>query len=253
LRQAARWLPQGRAQGPELSSGAAVRSIGDLLGRFGPKRPSERLPVGAPARLAEQDPVFSTKALGKFFAQLRGRSQPALLDLGPVVGTNVTYFAEQLACKVYVEDLYTDIDRHYRQGQAAAMPEFLRKRFPQADGSVDGILCWDVLDYLNRTAAQVLASQLTRLLRVEGALLGFFGTQPAPDDPRFTKYVVVDEANLRHRAYPASIGRQQVLQNRDILKLFDGLRVSDSFLLQTNFREILFKKPAYLGATRAPI
>jgi hypothetical protein len=235
-----------------LSSGGSARSISDFLWRFGSRRPADPVPAAAQGRHAEQDPVFGTKALGKFVAQLRARSQPALLDLGPVVGSNVTYFGEHLACKVYVEDLFTDIDRHSKQGKTAAMPDFLRGRFPQPDSSVDGILCWDVLDYLNRASAQVLASQLTRMLRVDGALLGFFGTQTATD-PRFTKYVVVDDANLRHRSYPASVGRQQVLQNRDILKLFDGLRVSDSFLLQTNLREILFKKPAYLGATRAPI
>jgi hypothetical protein len=37
-----------------------------------------------------------------------------------------------------------------------------------------------------------------------------------------------------------------VLQNRDIIRMFETLRVSDSFLLQTNLREILFRKPAYL-------
>lgn len=235
-----------------MSSGESARFISDFLWRLGPKRSTDQASVATAGPLAEQDPVFGTKALGKFFQSLRGRPQPALLDLGPVVGTNVTYFGEQLGCKVYVEDLFTDIDRHYKQGQTAAMPDFLRKRFPQPDNSVDGILCWDVLDYLNRASAQVLASQLTRMLRVDGVLLGFFGTQPSPE-PRFTKYIVVDETNLRHRSYPASLGRQQVLQNRDILKLFDGLRVSDSFLLQTNLRELLFKKPAYLGATRAPI
>ena len=30
-----------------------------------------------------------------------------------------------------------------------------------------------------------------------------------------------------------------------IQRLFDGLRVSDSFLLQNNLREILFRKPNY--------
>ena len=33
-------------------------------------------------------------------------------------------------------------------------------------------------------------------------------------------------------------------RNRDIIKLFSGLRVSDSFLLKNNQREILFRKPA---------
>ena len=59
-------------------------------------------------------------------------------------------------------------------------------------------------------------------------------------------FIVADENTLRHREYPASRGRQRVLQNRDIIRMFETLRVSDSFLLQTNLREILFRKPAYL-------
>jgi hypothetical protein len=53
----------------------------------------------------------------------------------------------------------------------------------------------------------------------------------------------VDEVNLKHRSYSAARGRQVILLNRDIIRLFGGLRVSDSFLLQNNLREILFRKP----------
>ena len=41
-----------------------------------------------------------------------------------------------------------------------------------------------------------------------------------------------------------------MLLNRDIIRLFAGLRVSDSFLLQNNLREILFRKPAYAAYCR---
>jgi hypothetical protein len=58
------------------------------------------------------------------------------------------------------------------------------------------------------------------------------------------EYIIVDEVNLRHRSYPSARARQAVLLNRDIIRLFSGLRVSDSFLLQNNLREILFRKPA---------
>jgi len=51
--------------------------------------------------------------------------------------------------------------------------------------------------------------------------------------------------NLKHRSYPATRGRQAILLNRDIIRLFPGLRVSDSFLMKNNVREILFRKPAY--------
>ena len=61
---------------------------------------------------------------------------------------------------------------------------------------------------------------------------------------RYTKYIIVDDINLRYRSYPAGRGRQTVHLNRDIIRLFSTLRVSDSFLLKNNIREILFRKPA---------
>lgn len=190
---------------------------------------------------AATDPVFATKALRKFLKALGERESPVLLDLGPVVGSNVNFFGEQLGCKIFVEDIYADVDRHVREGKLDQLPEFFRHRFMQADEAVDGILCWDLIDYLDRPAAQQLAAQLMRILRHDGALLGFFGTAQ-PRDTRYTKFIVVDDVNLRHRMCPAARGRQAILLNRDILRLFTGLRVSDSFLLQNNLREILFRK-----------
>jgi len=211
-----------------------------LLDRIAPRRSEPDVPP-PPAPVGE--PIFATKALRKFLTTLTSRESPVLLDLGPVVGSNVSFFGEQLGCKIFVEDIFADLDRHVRDAKLDGLPEFLKTRFPQADGSVDGILCWDIIDYMDRRAAQELANELTRVLRPEGALLGFFGTAQARDT-RYTKYIIVDEVTLKHRWYPAARGRQAILLNRDIIRLFHGLRVSDSFLLQNNLREILFRKPA---------
>ena len=211
-----------------------------LLDRISTRRPEpDDALLSAPA----DDPVFATKALRKFLTTLTSHESPVLLDLGPVVGSNVSFFGEQLGCKIFVEDIFADLDRHVRDGKLEALPEFLKKRFPQESSTVDGILCWDVIDYMDKASAAELAKELTRLLRPDGALLGFFGSQHRPD-VRYTKYIIVDEVNLKYRTYPASRGRQAVLLNRDIIRLFSGLRVSDSFLLQNNLREILFRKPA---------
>ena len=88
----------------------------------------------------------------------------------------------------------------------------------------------------------MVADELTRILRPDGALLGFFGTAQTRD-ARYTKFIIVDDVNLRYRQYPAARARQVILLNRDITRLFAELRVSDSFLLKNNFREILFRKP----------
>lgn len=211
-----------------------------LLDRLTPRRPDAEPSPAQSAAVA--DPVFATKALRKFLTSLTSRASPALLDLGPVVGSNVSFFGEQLGCKIFVEDIFADLDRHVREGKLDKLPGFLQGRFPQATGSIDGVLCWDLIDYLDKPAAQAIATELTRVLRPEGALLAFFATVP-PRDARHTKYIVVDEVNLKHRSYPAARARQAILLNRDIIKLFGGLRVSDSFLLQINLREVLFRKP----------
>jgi hypothetical protein len=214
-----------------------------LLDRLGPRRSDADVP--ASPSVSAEDPVFATKALRKFLKSLVERESPILLDLGPVVGSNVNFFGEQLGCKILVEDLFADLDRHIRTEKVEELPEFMKKRFPQESGSVDGILCWDLMDYMDKAAANELANELTRLLRPDGALLAFFGNTP-PRETRYTKYIIVDEVNLKHRPYGAARGRQPILLNRDIIRLFSGLRVSDSFLLQNNLREILFRKPAYL-------
>ena len=191
-------------------------------------------------------PGYPTKALAKFLKLLQARNNPALIDLGPVVGSNVTFFGEHLGCRIRVEDIGADVERHVKEGKLDALPAFFATRFEQEAESIDGVLCWDVFDFLERPAAQALANALMRLLRPEGALLGFFSTTDGRPQV-YTKFMVVDEHSLRYRTYPAPRPRQKVLLNRDINKMFDGLRVTESFLMKNNVREMLFKKPAYLA------
>jgi hypothetical protein len=212
-----------------------------LLDRLAPRRsdvPHE------PSSSRVEEPVFSTKALRKFLAILSAKDSPTLMDLAPVVGGNLNFFGENLGCKVLIEDIYAELEKHTREQKLADLPAFLSARFQQPDASVDGILCWDVMDYLDRPAAHALAEQLTRVLKPDGALLAFFGTIQ-PRDAHYTRYIIVDDVNLKYRAYPATRGRQATMANRDIIRLFERLRVSDSFLLQNNLREILFRKPTY--------
>ena len=47
---------------------------------------------------------------------------------------------------------------------------------------------------------------------------------------------------MRLRAYESVLTRHGWMQNRDILKMFDSLRVTDSYLLQNGWREMLLRK-----------
>ena len=221
----------------------ATRSLTDLFGILGQRRDPDAAATSDPSVTNVAEASYPTKALHKFIASLQAVDNPLLIDLGPVVGSNVTFFGEQLGCRLRVEDLAKDIDRHVKDNTIDQLPEFFTKRFKEAPGTVDGILCWDLLDYLDRPAAQSLATSLSKLLKPDGSLLGFFSTAEQRE-AIYTKYVVVDESSLRYRTYPASRPRQRSLLNGDIIKLFKDLRVTDSFLMKSKVREMLFRKPA---------
>lgn len=200
-------------------------------------------PQAAPAAPSVPvDAVVTSKVFRRFLAAVGHQPSPALLDLGPVVGSNVSFFGERLECKLYVEDLYSDVEAHARRGERAAMAAFLATRLTQAPDSVDGILCWDLFDFLDRQAGLVLAKRLAGMVRRGGALYGSFGTTPI-ELKHYTKTVVVTEDQLKHRLSPATPVARTVLLTRDIIKMFDGLIVAESVLLKSSTRETLFRRP----------
>ncbi len=191
-------------------------------------------------------PVQPSRVLARFVTALSARPDPVVLDLGPVVGSNVAFFGEQLGCKIIVEDLSENIDRHVKAGTLDDLPAVLAGRVTQDADTLDGILCWDVFDYLDKPAAQRLAGELVRVLRPQGVLLGLFHTaEPRPESkPSYTRHVVVDQGKLEYRPYPAARARQRPLPNREIERLFSPLKVVEQFLLKSNVREVLLRKPA---------
>jgi hypothetical protein len=186
--------------------------------------------------------VVSSKVLKRFLSAVAQRPSPVLIDLGPVVGRNIEFFGERLACKFHVADLFTQIETNAQKGTLDLLAADISARLTQAPESADGILCWDVFDFLDRGAGQVLAARLVSMLRKGGALHGFFGTT-AIDLAHYTRFVVESENALRLRPYPATKTRRSVRMTGDINKMFTGLAVAESVLLKSSTREVLFRKP----------
>lgn len=187
--------------------------------------------------------VVASRVLAGFLSLVFLRPAAEVVDLGPAIGSNITFLGERIGCRIHVKDLYADLERHAQQDALDRFPEFLGGRFAgYGDESIDAVLCWDLFDYLVPVAARALAGTLIQALRPGGALLAFFGAGGA-GERSYTRYVIEDEGHLRHRVSAAACGRQRVLQNRDILALFPGLDLFDSVLLKSGVREILFRKP----------
>jgi hypothetical protein len=199
-------------------------------------------PTTAPVPATPVETVVTSKVFPKFLSAVANQPSPTLLDLGPVVGSNVTFFGERLACKLHVEDLFADVEGFNKRGDRAGLLAFLATRLSQAPDSIDGVLCWDLFDFLDKPSGLVLASKLAKMVRRGGALYGTFGTTPV-ELKNFTRTVVAAEDSLKPRPYPATPVPRTVLLTRDIIKMFDGLIVAESMLLKSSTRDTLYRRP----------
>jgi hypothetical protein len=199
-------------------------------------------PTAAPAPVAPVEQVITSKVFPKFMSAVANQPSPTLLDLGPVVGSNVAFFGERLACKLHVEDVFADVEAFHKRGDRAGLAAFLATRLTQEPDSIDGVLCWDIFDFLDRQAGLVLAGKLAKMVRRGGALYGTFGTKPV-ELKQYTRTTLAAEETLKPRHSPATPVPRTVLLTRDIIKMFDGLIVAESMLLKSNTQEILLRRP----------
>jgi hypothetical protein len=195
-----------------------------------------------------------SNGLKEFLWQLDGIGRGQMLDLGPVSQTTLNFFIER-GFKVYAEDLLTAWSRFLKEeeeqsrgAQAEDSPDrsasaladrFLASNLAHGPNSLDAVLLWDLLDYLDRETASRVVARLTNLVRDGGAVLTVFHTK-IPE--KFCRYRVLDGLNLEVVPAPALLPPKHVYQNREIQDLFGRFRTSKSFVGRDQLRESVFVK-----------
>jgi hypothetical protein len=212
-------------------------------------------PATRPARAGEEPSGRFSNGLKEFLWQIEDIGRGNLLDLGAVSQATVTYFIER-NFKVYTEDLLAAWGAFLEQDSkrtvslpagteqpdaspAARADRFLASNLRYPADSFDAILLWDLLDYMDREAAQRFLPRITSMTREGGAVLAIFHTRP-PE--QFHRYRVVDAHNLE--LVPAShlVHPRHVYQNREIQELFEKFRTSKTFVGRDQLREGVFVK-----------
>ena len=193
----------------------------------------------APAPPADQ--VCASVVLPKFLSALSQVHTPNILDLGPVVGSNVAFLGNHLGCKLLIGDLHRDLDT---EGISAdeARERIMARLETTVTAPLNGILCWDVFDFLPRPTAQALGAYLTGMLAPGGLVHGFFGTTQG-ELTHYSRFVLQSPRSLELRRVPAKPVRRTVLQTRDLTVMFGGLTMVESVLLKSQQRETLLRKP----------
>ena len=186
--------------------------------------------------------VHLSKTLRSFLQAMSESPAPVVVDLGPVIGSNVNFLGATLGCKLYPEDLYPALDQPFARGDGDGLAAMLAVKLRQAAGSVDGILAWDVFDYVAKGEAEALARRLASLLRPGGLMMALFTSEPR-HEAASRRYVIVDADHLRHRPAPGARRARKVWPMRDIEVLLAPLEVLQSHLLVHHQREMLLRRP----------
>jgi SAM-dependent methyltransferase len=120
----------------------------------------------------------------------------------------------------------------------------LATAFPLPDESFDAIVAWDIFNYYDQEAARLVAAEVRRILRPGGLVLAYFHARRLDQPESPGRYRILDERSVARDPLGGPLMRRTVYQNRDIEKMFTGLRIVELYFLKNGVREILMEKKA---------
>jgi len=209
------------------------------LGSLGIPWPRRQDPLWRRPRQSRAAGSFASRALGRFVRALRADPHPVILDLGPASGRTVSFLGLELACKLIVSDLVQGLeDAAARRDDAPMIGAWM----DQQPASVDGVLCWDLFDYLPLEDAEALAGALAKILKPGGVAFAMFSTVRY-EGAESVRFAIDDLSHMTYRPVPSSLRQRHVWLSRDVARLFGELRVDEAYLLKHGVREVLLRKP----------
>jgi hypothetical protein len=194
------------------------------------------------------DPPYTRHSHGleQFFAYIRDRSGLSILDLGETTQANVQ-FITSLGHKVYSEDFLRGLDTAFgpddpaEQSHPTSIDLFLRQNLDYDPGQFDGVLVWDVLQYLAPPLLAAVLERLQRIVKPSTYLLSMFHSQERRGNLPLYTFRIHDAKTLLLTARGV---RQpmQTFNNRTLEKLFHNFDSLKFFLTREQLREVIVKR-----------
>src|SRR5258706_8309114 len=124
----------------------------------------------------------------------------------------------------------------------------LATRFAYDDESFDGIVAWDIFNYYAAESGRAMAADIARILKPGGLVFAYFHARPLGVPPGPGRYRIVDEARIDSEPFSGKPMPHHVFQNRDIEKMFTGMRIAELYFLKSGVREMMLeKRPGAVG------
>ncbi len=180
--------------------------------------------------------AYESRMLKKYMRMLAERERPEVLDLGPVCGSNISFFLDR-AARLYLCDEFSRTAGELKQDSD------IRGLFSHPEireNSLDGVNLWDIPDHLDNRTLSLLVARLHALLKPDGLVMMIASTSSAAQ-PYPLYFVIRDDcAVVLERAIAGRLP-YHYRPNRDIERNLSPFRLVNSFICTNGVREFLFK------------
>ena len=181
---------------------------------------------------------YQSRMMERYAGFLARCERPRILDIGPVIGKNISFLLD-LGARLYVFDLLARLGSQAAQN---VQPENLRAQFDYEGGSFDAVHVWDIPDHLYQSSFEELVRQCTRMLKPNGMLLAL--TSSSTSVQPFQHYLIInDKSNVTLQRVENTKLPYYYKSNRDLDQAMKPLDQHCSFVCMNGVREFLFKKP----------
>jgi hypothetical protein len=215
----------------------------------GPLSPSNgvRIPLNGRGSGMEPAALSSRKSRGleEFFVQIRDTSGLTILDLGGATQKNVSFITD-LGHRLYSEDFLRILNEAFgaedtaEQTNPGRIEYFLKQTLDYPEGHFDGVLVWDVLEYLNPVLLHAVVERLHHIVRPKAYMLAFFHSDDKQEQvPSYT--FRIDQLNSLEISQQGMRRPAQLYNNRSLEKLFGQFESVKFFLTRERLREVIIK------------
>jgi len=187
-----------------------------------------------------------SRGLEQFFFNIQGSSGLSLLDLGGAVQDNVEFICN-LGHRITTQAFLQTLDQAFgretvlQQNDPGLIADFLRENLDFPDESFDGVLLWDVLQYMSPALLAATVDTLHRITRSKSYMLGFFNADDKMLSAPNTRFRIA----AANRIVLTQKGQRKLIQpfnNRNLEKVFARFDSVKFFLTRENLREVIIKR-----------
>ena len=180
---------------------------------------------------------YTSNALRLFTEHLENQNDAQVLDIGPVCGENLEFFARRVE-RVFVCDMFLRLDLARRKNLAQ---DKVWQDLDYTSHSFDGITLWGLFDYLDDQGISLLVARCSDMLRPSGILLAVVQDEHSIVDPGVNSYVISEDFEVLRRPQPHLSLASQRRHNRALLGMVEPFIPLKSFIYRGGIREILLQ------------